>query len=218
MARYVFPLPNWRSAIGLHHDSEKGAADLFAAPGTPVRSITDGKVTGAGYSALGGNWVSIVGDDGLTYYFAHLIAAPLVSAGQRVQAGQQLGGVGETGNAAGTGAHLHIGIGHGINEGDGPQGGAGVDFDAVGFLRSILAGAIGDVLPVGFELPGVTLPDPTGGALGQLGELWAIVNSRDYWARVAAVCIGLVLVVLGVVAIGLDGAGSEAGQLVQAVL
>jgi murein DD-endopeptidase MepM/ murein hydrolase activator NlpD len=43
-----------------------------------------------------------------------------------VVAGQTIGGVGDTGNAKGTGAHLHIGIGKSIKNGADAEGGAGV--------------------------------------------------------------------------------------------
>jgi hypothetical protein len=48
----------------------------------------------------------------------------------------QLGGVGDTGNAKGTGAHLHLGKGYGIISGSGPQGGAGRDFDLISWLEN----------------------------------------------------------------------------------
>jgi hypothetical protein len=50
-------------------------------------------------------------------------------------------GVNESGNARGTGNHLHIGIGHGIQDGVGPAGGAGINFNAVELLQRVLDGA-----------------------------------------------------------------------------
>lgn len=88
-------------------------------------AICGGEVIDAGWNSLGGNTVTIRDDDGLTYYYAHMDAAPLVQRGQTVAAGSQLGGVGDNGNAQGTGTHLHLGIGHGIQSGAGALGGAG---------------------------------------------------------------------------------------------
>lgn len=61
----------------------------------------------------GGISVAIIGDDGVRYYGSHLYAvdAP-IRRGLRVAAGQFLGWVGMSGNAAGTLPHLHFGISH----------------------------------------------------------------------------------------------------------
>ena len=52
-----------------------------------------------------GNYVSVLGDDGLVYYYCHL-SARLVSSGERVEAGQIVGKEGASGRV--TGAHLHF--------------------------------------------------------------------------------------------------------------
>ena len=57
----------------------------------------------------GGLSVTLVGNDGVRYYGSHL-SAVLVEPGQRVRAGEVLGAVGDTGSAAGTGCHLHLGL------------------------------------------------------------------------------------------------------------
>jgi murein DD-endopeptidase MepM/ murein hydrolase activator NlpD len=137
---YIFPVKDYQGKVELHWGEHKGATDIFAKPGTPVLAMRGGAVVSAGYSDVGGNNVTIQGDDGNVYYYAHLIDAPLVRQGQQVQAGMPLGGVGDTGNAKGTGAHLHIGIGPTISRGTGPAGGAGENFDAVTLLRQTLAG------------------------------------------------------------------------------
>ena len=76
---------------------------------------------------------------------------PAVSDGQRVRCGDYLAGVGDTGNAAQAGPHLHIGIGPEIVRGTGPYGGTGGDFDAVGLLRAALAGAAEPAAIPGFD-------------------------------------------------------------------
>ncbi len=53
--------------------------------------------------------MTLLGDDGVRYYGSHLSEVS-VQPGQRVQAGEVLGAVGETGSASGTGCHLHLGI------------------------------------------------------------------------------------------------------------
>lgn len=59
----------------------------------------------------GGLSVSIVGIDGVRYYGSHLerVARGIV-VGATVQVGHELGRIGETGSARGTGTHLHFGI------------------------------------------------------------------------------------------------------------
>ncbi|MFN8523653.1 MAG: SH3 domain-containing protein [Chloroflexota bacterium] len=137
---HVFPVKGYAGTVSLHWGSFEGASDIFAPQGTPVVSMCDGLVDLAGFDSTGGNAVLITGDDGLEYYYAHGDRAPKVKKGERVAAGAELFGVGNTGNAASIpGFHLHIGIGHGIMNGTGPTGGAGRDFDAVGLLRDCLA-------------------------------------------------------------------------------
>jgi murein DD-endopeptidase MepM/ murein hydrolase activator NlpD len=133
----AFPVDGFAGKVNTHWDSgERGATDIFAPIGTPVRAMTGGVVTGAGYSDIGGYYVMIKSDDGTEEYYAHMYQQPLVAVGQRVQGGMQLGGVGDTGNAKGTGPHLHLGKGYGIISGSGPQGGAGRDFDLISWLEN----------------------------------------------------------------------------------
>jgi murein DD-endopeptidase MepM/ murein hydrolase activator NlpD len=137
---HAFPLPGWTGSIQLHWGVAAGGSDLFAPRGQPVVAVESGSVTEAGYESVGGNEVLIKGSDGLLYYYAHLNSAPMVSTGQHVQAGQQLGVVGNTGDAAGLPTHLHIGIGHSILLGADATGGTGSGFDAVAFLRQLYGG------------------------------------------------------------------------------
>lgn len=135
---YVFPVDGYDGAIELHWGTFPGASDLFAPRGTPVRAIHSGTVVYREVDgALGGNAVQIAGDDRLQSYYAHGDRAPAVAMGARVQAGDYLFGVGDTGNAKAAGPHLHFGMGKTILTGSGPQGGAGSDFDAVALLRSL---------------------------------------------------------------------------------
>jgi murein DD-endopeptidase MepM/ murein hydrolase activator NlpD len=85
--------------------------DLFAPRGTAVVSATNGVVWSIGRNDLGGNTVSVLGDGLCVYYYAHLdtYAAGLLP-GDDVKAGDVLGGVGNTGDAAGLPTHLHFGV------------------------------------------------------------------------------------------------------------
>jgi hypothetical protein len=119
----------------------------MAPVGDTVVSMVSGTVTFISTQATapgsGGNAVQIHGNDGKDYYYAHLLNTPLVSMGQKVLAGQQLGAVDTTGNAKGGPSHLHLGIGYGITTGvrtsaDPSAGGLGQNFDAVSLLRSLV--------------------------------------------------------------------------------
>lgn len=73
--------------------------DMMAAYGTPQIAIVSGTITYAGYSELGGNVQYLSGDDGNLYIYVH--QAQNTVTGGRVEAGQQISSVGDTGNAAG---------------------------------------------------------------------------------------------------------------------
>jgi peptidoglycan LD-endopeptidase LytH len=92
---------------GRRHEGQ----DVFAPRGTPVRSATPGFVYRIDDLSLGGLSVTIVGEGGRRYYYTHLDTVPddLVE-GQRVGVDTVIGFVGDTGNAAGTPPHLHLGV------------------------------------------------------------------------------------------------------------
>lgn len=135
--KYWFPLAGYTGNVReTYHTS--GAVDLFAPAGTAVRNIVKGVVKGVGTSGPGGNSILIRGDDGKDYYYAHFAEKVSLAVGDIVDGGQTIGKVGDTGNAKGTGTHVHIGAGYGIQEGTGPTGGAGIGFDFQGFLDTVL--------------------------------------------------------------------------------
>jgi peptidoglycan LD-endopeptidase LytH len=84
--------------------------DIFARRHTPVRSATEGYVSGLGTNGLGGNVVWITGPAGWRHYYAHLERWADVREGQWVEAGMVIGYVGNSGNAAAGSPHLHYGI------------------------------------------------------------------------------------------------------------
>ena len=96
---------------------EHHGIDIFAPRNTPVLAAADGWVTSVGTSRLGGNVVWVWDPRrGQSHYYAHL-EKQAVTAGTRVQAGEVIGFVGNTGNARNTPPHLHFGI---YSRGEGP--------------------------------------------------------------------------------------------------
>jgi murein DD-endopeptidase MepM/ murein hydrolase activator NlpD len=81
--------------------------DLLAACGTPVVSVMTGTVQYAGYQSAAGNYI-VVDNDGTAddFVYMHLATPAYVKTDGVVAAGQQIGVVGETGDA--TGCHLHF--------------------------------------------------------------------------------------------------------------
>jgi murein DD-endopeptidase MepM/ murein hydrolase activator NlpD len=129
-AAYAFPIVPASAADYARDHHDYPAADIFAECGTPYVAVTSGRIdeisavdqwdSDTDEPALrGGLSVTLVGDDGVRYYGSHLLSiADGVVAGARVASGQQLGQVGETGNAAGTGCHVHFGISPPCGPGD----------------------------------------------------------------------------------------------------
>jgi peptidoglycan LD-endopeptidase LytH len=83
--------------------------DIFAKEGTPVIAAAKSMVIYSGSIATGGNVVLMLGVKWRFYYYAHLkdISA---NAGQWRNAGEKIGTVGTSGNAAGKPPHLHFSI------------------------------------------------------------------------------------------------------------
>jgi murein DD-endopeptidase MepM/ murein hydrolase activator NlpD len=79
--------------------------DFLVGSGTPVHAVAAGTVVSAGWDGSYGNDVIIRHADGKYTLYGHL-SRPVVSAGQTVKEGQQIGVSGATGNA--TGPHLHF--------------------------------------------------------------------------------------------------------------
>lgn len=83
--------------------------DIFAPIGTTVRATTSGIVLYSGNYGLGGKVVYMLGANWRFHYYAHLNSIE-VSAFTPVSAGQVIGQVGTSGNAAGKSPHLHYTI------------------------------------------------------------------------------------------------------------
>ena len=88
--------------------------DMFAEPGTPEVAATDGVVIETGSDGGQGNYVHLYDPKrGLTYVYMHMIEPAKVRTGERVTAGQLLGGVGCTGSCWGDHLHFEVRDGRG---------------------------------------------------------------------------------------------------------
>ncbi len=115
---YVFPIfgpvsfgdsfggPRSNIPGGWHHGE-----DIFAPAGAPVLAVADGTIHQVGFIKIGGYRFWLRDDNGNEFYYAHLSAyTPLAIDGKRVQAGDVIGFVGDTGDADGGAPHLHFEI------------------------------------------------------------------------------------------------------------
>lgn len=88
--------------------------DMFAEPGTPEIAVSDGVIAEVGSDGGQGNYVYLY-DPKLdrTYVYMHMIEPAKAKTGERVHAGQRLGGVGCTGSCSGDHLHFEIREGRG---------------------------------------------------------------------------------------------------------
>ncbi len=117
----VFPVADYKRPLidSYGFDRARGTADshwhegidIFGPIGGELYAAETGVITNVGSGRLGGLVISLQGDSGSRWYYAHLdsFAAGLVE-GQVVQAGDVIGYLGDSGNARGTDPHLHLEI------------------------------------------------------------------------------------------------------------
>ncbi len=83
--------------------------DMHSPANADIYSCTDGTVLYIGYDDVAGYYVLILDDEGYEYHYYHMIRqTDFLAEGQRVQAGDLVGHVGNTGNSAVN--HLHLGL------------------------------------------------------------------------------------------------------------
>jgi murein DD-endopeptidase MepM/ murein hydrolase activator NlpD len=102
----TFRAPRGDISSGWHHGD-----DIFAPLGAPVLAVASGTVFSVGWNQIGGNRLWLRDGQGNLFYYAHLSAfTPLAVNGNKVNAGDVLGFIGNTGDAEGTPYHLHFEI------------------------------------------------------------------------------------------------------------
>src|SRR4029453_5131157 len=113
---YVFPVfgpAAFGNTFGAYRADVAGkwhhGEDLVAPLGTPVLAVADGTVFSVGWNDIGGWRLWLRDTAGNEFYYAHLSAyTALAVNGRHVNAGDVLGFVGNTGDAATTPFHLHF--------------------------------------------------------------------------------------------------------------
>jgi murein DD-endopeptidase MepM/ murein hydrolase activator NlpD len=95
--------------------------DVFARCGTKLVAARGGVIKFKRYHSLAGHYLVIDGDHtDVDYAYMHLASASPFNQGDRVFTGQQIGNVGETGNAHGCHLHFEMWSGPGWYDGGTP--------------------------------------------------------------------------------------------------
>jgi murein DD-endopeptidase MepM/ murein hydrolase activator NlpD len=88
--------------------------DVFAPAGTPLVAVAGTEVIEAGTDGAQGNYAHLYDAEAdRTYVYMHMVAPPAVKAGDRLIAGQRIGGVGCTGSCWGDHLHFEVRSGRG---------------------------------------------------------------------------------------------------------
>lgn len=109
--RYVFPVAGPSRFGSEHHDYP--ATDIFAAMRTPVVACVRSEVLRVSPTerGKGGITITLRGEDGWRYYYAHLDAVDTrLRPGDVVERAAVIGLSGNSGNARSTPPHLHLGL------------------------------------------------------------------------------------------------------------
>ena len=114
-AAHFFPMravPEYGDGLdaGRGHEGQ----DLFAPVGTDLVAVTNAVVIDTGNDGGAGNYASIYDPAAKrTYNYFHMLEPAMVSRGDRVHAGQQLGKLGCTGSCWGDHLHFEVRAGRG---------------------------------------------------------------------------------------------------------
>lgn len=113
--------------------------DFGLESGAPILAVMSGEVLESGFNATAGYYVALQhdGDEFVSRYF-HFREPPMVSAGDKVKQGQQLGIQGTTGTS--TGDHLHLEIGFGVWR----NSPGGDNIDPMEYLEGAISGSLTD--------------------------------------------------------------------------
>lgn len=95
------------SGYGMRWGTLHAGIDIANSVGTPILAVMDGTVIDSGPASGYGNWIRIKHDDGSMSVYGHMETLA-VNVGQRVEAGQNIAGMGNRGFS--TGSHLHFEI------------------------------------------------------------------------------------------------------------
>lgn len=101
---------SWMPNSKTHRGRTHAAIDVYAQKGTPIVAPVAGKVLSVKKGDIGGFTARIRGQDGLTYYFAHMDQMSHLKPGDTIRAGGHVGFVGNSGSARRTKPHLHFSI------------------------------------------------------------------------------------------------------------
>ena len=108
MPKLVSPADGaFTSGFGPRWGSMHNGIDIANVTNTPIRTIMDGTVIDSGPAQGYGQWIRVLHDDGAVSVYGHLESL-YVSVGEKVSAGQEIGGMGNRGFSTGT--HLHFEI------------------------------------------------------------------------------------------------------------
>ena len=105
--------------------------DMFAAAGTPLVAIRDGRVVETGDDGGRGNYIAIWSPEARhTFLYLHMLHPARLREGERVRMGERVGSVGCTGSCWGD--HLHFEVRDG-------RGTTGEPHDPLGMLKRLAA-------------------------------------------------------------------------------
>ena len=153
------------SGYGTRWGEIHGGIDIANETNTPIVAATNGVVIDAGPAQGFGQWVRIMGDDGVMTVYGHLETID-VQKGQRVSAGDHIAGMGSRGFSTGT--HLHFEVW----ENDGKQRvdplpwlvQNGVDLSSIGSIseaaENIVIPGSTDPASIAASVAGSLVPDP----------------------------------------------------------